>query len=111
MSENKENSQVSAGVSRRALVKSGGIVGLAMAVGGIALPFSRRALADSISEGVQKTAQFGGLVRSTAAAAAPCVCTCVITKSIGSKPITPDWTHMATTRFGPVCVAVLFAAA
>lgn len=57
MSEKKENSQVSAGVSRRALVKSGGIVGLAMAVGGIALPFSRRALADSISESVQKTAQ------------------------------------------------------
>ncbi len=66
MSENKENSQVSAGVSRRTLVKSGGIVGLAMAVGGIALPFSRRALADSISEGVQKTAQdkvvWGGLL-------------------------------------------------
>ncbi|CAI0784060.1 Uncharacterised protein [Serratia liquefaciens] len=37
MLENKENSQVSAGVSRRALVKSGGIVGLAMAVGGDSL--------------------------------------------------------------------------
>lgn len=53
MLENKVNDPMSEGVSRRTLVKSGGILGLAMAVGGIVLPFSRRAIADSISESVQ----------------------------------------------------------
>nr|WP_265555353.1 selenate/tellurate reductase subunit YnfE [Serratia grimesii] len=48
---------MSEGVSRRTLVKSGGILGLAMAVGGIVLPFSRRAIADSISESVQEAAR------------------------------------------------------
>ncbi|TFZ52208.1 dimethyl sulfoxide reductase subunit A [Serratia proteamaculans] len=57
MSENKTNRQESGGFSRRTLVKSGGIVGLALAVGGIALPFSRRALAESISESVLQAAQ------------------------------------------------------
>lgn len=57
MSENKTNRQESGGFSRRTLVKSSGIVGLALAVGGIALPFSRRALAVSISESVLQTAQ------------------------------------------------------
>ena len=57
MSENKTNRQESGGFSRRTLVKSSGIVGLALAVGGIALPFSRRALAVSISESVLQAAQ------------------------------------------------------
>ncbi|MFS7161458.1 selenate/tellurate reductase subunit YnfE [Serratia proteamaculans] len=57
MSENKKNRQESGGFSRRTLVKSSGIVGLALAVGGIALPFSRRALAVSISESVLQAAQ------------------------------------------------------
>ncbi|MBV6691082.1 selenate/tellurate reductase subunit YnfE [Serratia quinivorans] len=57
MSENKTNRQESGGFSRRTLVKSSGIVGLALAVGGIALPFSRRALAVSISESVLQASQ------------------------------------------------------
>lgn len=57
MLENKVNDPMSEGVSRRTLVKSGGILGLAMAVGGIVLPFSRRAIADSISESVQEAAR------------------------------------------------------
>ena len=57
MSENKANRQESGGFSRRTLVKSSGIVGLALAVGGIALPFSRRALAESISASVLQAAQ------------------------------------------------------
>lgn len=57
MSENKVNRQESGGFSRRTLVKSSGIVGLALAVGGIALPFSRRALAESISASVLQAAQ------------------------------------------------------
>ncbi|CAI0871501.1 Dimethyl sulfoxide reductase DmsA precursor [Serratia quinivorans] len=57
MSENKANCQESGGFSRRTLVKSSGIVGLALAVGGIALPFSRRALAESISASVLQAAQ------------------------------------------------------
>ena len=57
MLENKVNDPMSEGVSRRTLVKSGGILGLAMAVGCIVLPFSRRAIADSISESVQEAAR------------------------------------------------------
>ncbi|MDW5502891.1 selenate/tellurate reductase subunit YnfE [Pseudomonas lundensis] len=57
MSENKKNNPESGGLSRRTLVKSSGIVGLALTVGGITLPFSRRALAVSISESVLQATQ------------------------------------------------------
>lgn len=38
-----------AGISRRALMKSSTLVGLAVAAGGVSLPFSRKALADAVS--------------------------------------------------------------
>lgn len=56
MSNNK--SQLSStGISRRILMKSGTVAGLALAAGGFSLPFSRHVLAEALSDTVQKSPQ------------------------------------------------------
>lgn len=77
------------GISRRTLVKSTAIGSLALAAGGIALPFGLK----------------------SAAAAARYVCTFAMTKSTGLKRIIPARIFTATIRFAPVCEAVQFAVA
>ncbi|GBU14220.1 hypothetical protein AwEntero_28210 [Enterobacterales bacterium] len=50
MSENKpENVTVKSGISRRTLMKTSTLAGLAIAAGGVSLPFSRKALADAVT--------------------------------------------------------------
>ncbi len=50
MSENKpENTKARSGISRRTLMKTSSLAGLAIAAGGISLPFSRKALADAVT--------------------------------------------------------------
>lgn len=69
------------GISRRTLVKSTAIGSLALAAGGVSLPFGMRT-------------------------AAPCVSTSKMMKSGGWKPITPAKMSMAITRCAPACADV-----
>lgn len=88
------------GISRRTLVKSTAIGSLALAAGGIALPFGLKSAAAAVQTAIQ-----------TAVAAARCVCTFAMTKSIGLKRIIPARMFTATIRFAPACEAVQFAVA
>ncbi|WP_431222958.1 selenate/tellurate reductase subunit YnfE [Serratia sp. L9] len=54
MSNNKSATS-STGISRRTLVKSSTVAGLALAAGSFSLPFSRHALAETVGVAVQKT--------------------------------------------------------
>lgn len=70
------NTDSPVGISRRTLVKSTALGGLALAAGGISLPFGAdRWLPPSGTPSARRTsASSGAPVPSTAAAAAHCVC-------------------------------------
>ncbi len=57
MSNNKSAASSTTGISRRTLVKSSTVAGLALAAGSFSLPFSRHALAETVGEAVQKASQ------------------------------------------------------
>ncbi len=101
------------GISRRTLVKSSAIGSLALAAGGISLPFGMRTAAAAVHRRYNplKKKWFGEHVLSTAAAAAPCNFTSKMMKSSGLNPTIPGTMNMVSTRFAPACVAALFAAA
>lgn len=99
------------GISRRALVKSTAIGSLALAAGGISLPFGLKSAAAAVQQAVNPLIKWSGVpVRLTAAAAAPCDYTSKTTKFTGSKPTTPVKTFTAITRFAPACAAAQYAA-
>lgn len=64
------------GVSRRTLVKSAALGSLALAAGGVSLPFGMRTAAAAVQQAMRNEEDkiVWGPVRSTAAVAAPCVC-------------------------------------
>ena len=79
------NQESPGGVSRRALLKSTALGSLALAAGGLTLPFTlRRAAPRRRYNRLQATqpALSGAPARLTAAAAAPCGCTCVMMLSL-----------------------------
>lgn len=106
------NQESSGGVTRRALLKSTALGSLALAAGGLPLPFTLRSAAAAVQQAAgDNTRIVWGPVRSTAAAAAPCGYTCVMMKWCMSKRITPATTAMAITRSAPACAGVRFAGA
>lgn len=62
------------GVSRRTLVKSAALGSLALAAGGVSLPFGMRTAAAAVQQAMRNEEDKRAPVRSTAAVAAPCVC-------------------------------------
>jgi len=101
------------GISRRTLVKSTAIGSLALAAGGIALPFGLKSAAAAVQTAIQPAEDkvVWGACSVTAVAAARYVCTFAMTKSTGLKRIIPARIFTATIRFAPVCEAVQFAVA
>ncbi len=97
------NQESPGGVSRRALLKSTALGSLALAAGGLTLPFTLRRAAAAVQPGYRRHNPhcLGRLARLTAAAAAPCGCTCVMMKWFTSKRITPATTATATIRSAP----------
>lgn len=103
------NQEHTGGLSRRTLIKSSALGSLALAAGGLSLPFSLRRAAAAVQEATHGEERIvWAPVRSTAAAAALCVHTFAMTKWSGSKPTTPAQTTMAITRCAPACADVLF---
>ncbi|SUX99337.1 anaerobic dimethyl sulfoxide reductase chain A [Citrobacter koseri] len=96
------------GISRRTLVKSTAIGSLALAAGGLSLPFGMRTAASAVQQAIQPAEEkwSGEHVRSTAVAAAPCVSMSKMMKSGGWKPTTPAKMSMAITRCAPACADV-----
>ena len=71
-------------------------------------PFTLRRAAAAVQQatGRPQPALSGAPARLTAAAAAPCGCTCVMMKWFTSKRITPATTATATIRSAPACAGV-----
>lgn len=106
------NQESPGGVSRRALLKSTALSSLALAAGGLTLPFTLRSAAAAVQQATgDNTRIVWGAVRSTAVAAAPCGCTCGMMKWFTSKRIIPATTATATTRSAPACAGALFVGA
>lgn len=106
------NQESPGGVSRRALLKSTALGSLALAAGGLTLPFTLRRAAAAVQQATGDTTRIvWAPARLTAAAAAPCGCTCVMMKWFTSKRITPATTATATIRSAPACAGVRFAGA
>lgn len=106
------NQEHTDGLTRRTLIKSTALGSLALAAGGLSLPFSLRNAAAAVQDATRGEERIvWGPARSTAAAAARCVHTCVTMKSSGSKPTIPAQIFMAITRCAPACAAVPFAGA
>lgn len=100
----------SGGVSRRNLIKSSAIGSLALAAGGLSLPFSLRAAAAAVQQATgAEEKPYGGPARLTAAVAARYACTSATTKWCGWKPIIPATISTAIIRFAPACAGALFA--
>jgi nitrous oxide reductase len=76
------NQEHTDGLTRRTLIKSTALGSLALAAGGLSLPFSLSAAA-AVQALTARSVSSGAPVRSTAAAAAPCVHTCVTMKCLG----------------------------
>lgn len=84
------NQEHTDGLTRRTLIKSTALGSLALAAGGLSLPFSLRNAAAAVQDATRGEERIvWGPARSTAAAAARCVHTCVTMKSSGSKPTIP----------------------
>lgn len=106
------NQEHTDGLTRRTLIKSTALGSLALAAGGLSLPFSLSHAAAAVQDAAHGEERIvWGPVRSTAAAAAPCVHTCVTMKSSGSKPTIPARIFMAIIRCAPACAADPSAAA
>lgn len=99
------------GISRRTLVKSTAIGSLALAAGGISLPFGLKSAAAAVKNAVQPAEDkvvWG-------ACSVNCGSRCALRLHVrddevtGSKPITPVKIFTVTIRCAPACAVVLFA--
>lgn len=100
------NQEHTDGLTRRTLIKSTALGSLALAAGGLSLPFSLRNAAAAVQDATRGEERI-----VWGAAAARCVHTCVTMKSSGSKPTIPARIFMAITRCARACAAVPFAGA
>lgn len=94
------NQESPGGVSRRALLKSTALGSLALAAGGLTLPFTLRRAAAAVQQATGDNTRivWGG-------------CTCVMMKWFTSKRIIPATTATATIRSAPACAGVRYAGA
>ncbi|BEJ34246.1 hypothetical protein OIPHN330_28660 [Citrobacter freundii] len=96
------------GISRRTLVKSSAIGSLALAAGGLSLPFGMRTAAAAVQRAIQPAEEkvvWG-------ACSVNCGSRCALQLHVKDdevvwwSPIRPETIFMVSTRFVPVCVGV-----
>lgn len=104
------NQESPGGVSRRALLKSTALGSLALAAGGLTLPFTLRRAAAAVQQATGDTTRIVWGACSVNCGSR-CGCTCVMMKWFTSKRITPAMTATATIRSAPACAGVRFAGA
>lgn len=106
------NQESPGGVSRRALLKSTALGSLALAAGGLTLPFTLRRAAAAVQQATGDTTRIvWGACSVNCGSRCACGCTCVMMKWFTSKRITPATTATATIRSAPACAGVRFAGA
>lgn len=100
----------SGGVSRRTLIKSSAIGSLALAAGGLSLPFSLRSAAAAVQQATQSEERI-----VWGACSVNCGSRCALRLHVRDNEVT--WVEtdntgmiiMAIIRYAPVCAAALFA--
>ncbi len=106
------NQESSGGVTRRALLKSTALGSLALAAGGLPLPFTLRSAAAAVQQAAgDNTRIVWGACSVNCGSRCARGYTCVMMKWCMSKRITPATTAMAITRSAPACAGVRFAGA
>lgn len=104
------NQEHTDGLTRRTLIKSTALGSLALAAGGLSLPFSLSHAAAAVQDAAhgEERIVWGAC---SVNCGSRCVHTCVTMKSSGSKPTIPARIFMAITRCAPACAADPSAAA
>lgn len=106
------NQESPGGVSRRALLKSTALSSLALAAGGLTLPFTLRCAAAAVQQATgDNTRIVWGACSVNCGSRCACGCTCGMMKWFTSKRIIPATTATATTRSAPACAGALFVGA
>ncbi len=106
------NQESPGGVSRRALLKSTALGSLALAAGGLTLPFTLRRAAAAVQQATGDTTRI-----VWGACSVNCGSRCALRlhvrddEVVTSKRITPATTATATIRSAPACAGVRFAGA
>lgn len=106
------NQESSGGVTRRALLKSTALGSLALAAGGLPLPFTLRSAAAAVQQAAGDNTRI-----VWGACSVNCGSRCALRLHVRddevvlAKRITPATTAMAITRSAPACAGVRFAGA
>lgn len=103
------NQESPGGVSRRALLKSTALSSLALAAGGLTLPFTLRSAAAAVQQATGDNTRIVWGACSVNCGSRGC--TCGMMKWFTSKRIIPATTATATTRSAPACAGALFVGA